>query len=218
MKLLFFFFLNFSAQATSIADLFPYLRKQPYIFLDEWLSDLNLLENQISDKKPVSLKSDLWQLIQLSRSIPVRIANDKRVLKILPCIFRRNSETVEFRANLLAMYDSKLIDQIRSMDGWFLRCQVRYKVVGSQDQFILISLNMQKTFYLNQFYADFNSFSETLFGPKPYTLVLKQSHIETLQRDLLFEDHRGLLPDPYSQFNPQFAKIRRIAPGSTVQP
>ena len=111
-----------------------------------------------------------------------------------------------------------LINKINAMNNWFLRSKVEYRFRGKNEEFILIHFNSSKEFYLNQFHSDFEEFSITLFGKPQYCLKTPIDDWLSLQRDLIYENHTGLIPNPYGKFNRNFLKTFRTAPGSNLQP
>lgn len=200
-----------------VANLFKDHIDQSAIYVDEWIENLQLVKNKPAKLKPKEISKFIWNILQFSQSIPVRIIQDKNLIQILPPTSTRKREELSFRADILALYNLDLVKKLNSMNGWFLRCRVNYKSLV-KGRYILINLTMDKTFFLNQFETDFESFTTTLFGISPYKLTTYKSDWQSVQRDLVYENHRGLIPNPYSTFNQDFSKKSRISPGSNVQP
>ena len=202
----------------TVKDLFSGKDSIKKIYIDEWLSDLQLVSDNSQAKKPEFVNEIQWNLIELSQSLPIRILYDRGLLSLMQPGFRRKDESLVFRANLIAITTHSLISKINSMNNWFLRSKVEFKIYGDKGQFTLIHFVTPKEFYLNQFNSDFKEFSNTLFGKSRYSLKSSVSDWYGLQRDLIYENHTGLLPDPYEGFNPNFSRIFRTAPGSDLRP
>lgn len=218
MRLLLFFTFCISLYPITVKELFYDKDMVKKIYIDEWLSDIKLkLHNPQRNKLTVMSKMQL-NLIELSQSLPIRIIYDKGLISLMQPGFRRSSEPLNFRANLIALTTQDLIHKLNSMNGWFLRSKIRFKIYGDKDQYTLINFITPKEFYLNQFDSDFKEFSNALFGEPRYSLKMPLNDWLSIQRDLIFENHTGLIPDPYGGFNLNFSKIFRSGPGSNLPP
>ena len=207
-----------SSHSLNIKDLFNDTDVKKGLYIDEWLSQLELNYCGSLVRKPEFINQIQWNLIKLTQSLPIRIVYDKGLFSLMQPGFRRKKEPLLFRADLIAVTTKDLINKINAMNNWFLRSRVEYRFRGKNEEFILIHFNSSKEFYLNQFHSDFEEFSITLFGKPQYCLKTPIDDWLSLQRDLIYENHTGLIPNPYGKFNPNFLKTFRIAPGSNLQP
>ena len=217
MRVVCLFFFQCVYWTFPVSELFIKNEYQSRIYVDEWIESLQLVSTKQTSVKPIGASNLVWNILQLSQSIPIRIIKDKNLIQILPPTFIRKREKFEFRANIIALYNLNLLEKLDSMNGWFQRCRVSHNIIG-KNRYILINLTMDQQFYLNQFDTDFNSFTSATLGASPYELVTYQTDWQSVQRDLVYENHRGLIPNPYSTFNQDFSKKSRISPGSNVQP
>ena len=218
MRLLLFLSIYISAHCLTVKELFYEKNTIKNFYIDEWLSELEIKNCGPSTKKLQFVSQKQWNLIQLTQSLPIRILNDKGLLSLMQPGFRRNEEPLRFRADLIAITTKELINKINSMKNWFLRSKVEFKFHGKREQFIIIHFSSSKEFYLNQFHSDFKEFSTTLFGAPQYCLKTSMHHWLDLQKDLIYENHTDLIPNPYGKFNPNFSKFYRMAPSSNLQP
>ncbi len=218
MHLILFLSLYVSSYSLTIGELFSNKNTVKNFYIDEWLSDLQINDCGPSTPKPKFVNQKQWTLIKLTQSLPIRIINDKGLFKLMQPGFRRHEESLNFRSSLIAITTKDLIDKLNSMNSWFLRSQVTFRLHGKEEQFTIIDFSSSKEFYLNQFHSDFEEFSRSLFGQPQYCLNTSINDWLDLQRDLIYENHAGLIPNPYGNFNPDFSKISRTAPGSNLPP
>ena len=207
-----------SPSCFTIEQLFSQKNMTESFYIDEWISKLKINHCGPSIERPKFVNQKQWNLIQITQSLPIRILNDKGLLSLMQPGFRRNEEPLRFRANLIAINTEDLIYKINSMKNWFLRSKVKFRLTGKKEEFIFVDFSSSKEFYLNQFHSDFKEFSTHLFGPPQYCLKASVSDWLALQRDLIYENHTGFLPDPYTKFNSNFSRFSRVAPGSNLQP
>ena len=157
------------------------------------------------------------RLTTLSRSLPIRLVQDKGYLKVLPPFHREVDEHHAFRATVV-FPESGITDEIRNkiygMNGWFLRLQVEPSL---RNGFRWIDLKMSHDFFLNQFHDDFNSLCFFLFGNQSFLKVKYLTQWIQWQRQLIWENYEGVLPDLTTLPNPNFKRSKRRGVLSTVQ-
>ena len=146
----------------------------------------------------------------------MRLIQDKGYLKVLPPFHREIDEEHAFRATIIvsAMDSSdELIQKISDMNGWFLRLRVEPFL---RQGIRWVELKMSHEFFLNQFHDDFTALCSFLFGNASLVKVKDLDQWIRWQRQLIWENYEGTLPDPTTLPNPKFARQRRRGVLSTV--
>lgn len=218
MRFLLFFLIHISCNCLTIGELFIDKNTSARFYIDEWLAELEINNCNSSINAPQIVNQKQWNLIKLTQSLPIRVLKDKGLFSLMQPGFRRKTEPLLFRADLIATTTKELVNKLISMNNWFLRSKIEFKFLGKNDELTIIHFSSAKEFYLNQFHSDFREFSTTLFGTSQYCLKTSINDWLTLQRDLIFENHTNLIPNPYGKSNQNFSKFFRIAPGSNLQP
>ena len=141
MKVICLFIFNCVLWTFPVTNLFKDHIDQSAIYVDEWIENLQLVKNKPAKLKPKEISKFIWNILQFSQSIPVRIIQDKNLIQILPPTSTRKREELSFRADILALYNLDLVKKLNSMNGWFLRCRVNYKSLV-KNRYILMGIMM----------------------------------------------------------------------------
>ncbi|MBT3786487.1 hypothetical protein HOF92_16040 [bacterium] len=172
------------------------------VYIDSHVGNLQL---KTKDEFP-TFKSKLGAL---SKTIPLRIVEDKGTLKILPSVFRSKGESVGFHATILtpgSLVRSEVLHKLQLMGDWFLRFRVASK--KSPDH-LWIFLQMSPNFFLNQFHQDFQLFVDYIFSDRKAIQVVDLPRWIQWQRQLLRENYVGVMPDPTTLPDPAFSRASR---------
>ena len=199
--LMIFLFLVGTDPAITLGE---FLKQTPRrgVYIDSHLKALELEETLEEPSFPKRLEI-------LSRSVPVRIMRDKGYLKILPCFHRSEREKLAFRATIFLSRErvtDEILRKIHSMNHWFLRLRVDSALKEGN---LWIEMEMSTQFFLNQFHEDVGLMAGYLFRDETLLNLLDGSRWLQLQRQLIWENYEGILPDLTTLPNPKFRRELR---------